>query len=92
MIKRKKKLFNLLFLFLFLAVTLFINFFHTEKTPKDDQYCPACRFQHSSLASNTINFFNLPQLLFLEILKSLESSSCLQIFSIDLAPRGPPQV
>jgi hypothetical protein len=91
MIGRKKELFNLLFLFFFLSVTLFVNFFHTEKTVKESYSCAACLFQSSSLTTATINFFQPPQLCFLELLKILEVFNDRQIFPVNVSPRGPPQ-
>jgi len=92
MTKKKKKLLNLLFLFLFLTVALFINFFHTEKTIKKSDSCPACHFQSSSFTTHTINFFVHPQLFFLGIFKIFESFNYDTFFSINLWLRGPPQV
>jgi len=91
MIKSNKKLVNLLFLFFFLSIILLVNFLHTEKTINDNHFCPACHFQTSSQTTNTIDFFCPPQLCFLEILKTLEFFNYKSIFSIDIAPRAPPQ-
>lgn len=90
--KKNKKYFNLLFLSLFLFITLFINFFHTEKTLERNDNCPACQFQHSSLTTSQINFFCLPPLSFLSTLQPLESFNYTYLFSIDPASRSPPQI
>jgi len=92
MVKKYKKLFNIAFLLVFLLVNLFINFFHCEKNVRSDHYCPACQFQNSTLATNQINFFHLPQLALLEILKSFESFQYNQIFFVHPASRSPPLV
>jgi len=92
MIKKEKKLLNFLFFFLFISLVLFINFFHTEKTIKKSDSCPACHFQSSSITTHTINFFVHPQLSFLAILKVFESFNFETFFSINLSPRGPPQI
>jgi hypothetical protein len=89
-IGRKKRLSHLLFLFVFLSAILFTNFLHIEKTPRDNNLCPACHFQVSSAATSTINFFHVPQLCFLEVLKTLETVRYRRVFSLDVSPRGPP--
>ena len=63
--RRGQKLSNLLFLFVFLIITVFINFFHTEKAFAKDDNCPACNFQNSSLTTSQINFFYLPTVILL---------------------------
>jgi len=87
----RKKLLNLLFLSLFLSITLFVNFFHTEKTVKDNPFCPACHFQSSSFTTNTVNFFIPTQLFFLGNLKVFEYFNYRTFFCLDFSPRGPPQ-
>jgi len=90
--KRYKKYFNLAFLLTYLFLTLFINFFHTEKNIKSDHSCPACHFQNSTLTTNHINFFCLPQLSLLELLKTNESINYWQIYFADPTSRSPPQI
>lgn len=47
MVKRRYLALKIAFpLFFFLVISSY-NFFHTEKTPFEDQKCPACNFQHS---------------------------------------------
>jgi hypothetical protein len=89
---KRIKLFNLAFLFIFLLISLFINFFHTEKTTKGNDNCPACHFQNSSLTTSQINFFHMPQLYLLDILKTFESFNYWQIFFLDPTSRSPPQI
>jgi len=89
---KKIKLLNLLFLLIFLFATLFINFFHTDKTVLSKDDCPACNFLHSTLATSQINFFQLPQLYLLETLKTFYSFSYQKIFSLIPTSRSPPQV
>lgn len=90
--KKSKIYFNLLFLSLFLSVTLFINFFHTERTIERNDNCPACQFQYSSLTTCQINFFCLPPLSFLSTLQPSASFNYTYFFSIDPASRSPPQI
>ncbi len=92
MIKKYKKLFCLKFLLTFLFLILSINFFHTEKNIQPNHFCPACHFQDSTLATDQINFFHLPQLCLLEILKKFESFYYWQVFFIDSTSRSPPQI
>jgi len=89
---KKIKLLNLLFLLIFLFATLFINFFHTDKTVLSKDDCPACNFLHSTLATSQINFFQLPQLYLLETLKTFYSFSYQKIFSLIPTSRSPPQI
>ena len=92
MSKVQKKYSNLIFLFFFLAVTLFINFFHTEHALQASNACPACRFQNSTLATSQIHFFHLPQLSLLETLKTFETFHHNQLFFITPSSRSPPQI
>lgn len=89
---KRIKLFNLAFLFIFLLLNLFINFFHTEKNFQPNHFCPACHFQNSTLTTNQINFFHLPQLYLLEILKKFESFNYWQVCFLDPTSRSPPQI
>jgi hypothetical protein len=92
MSRRNQKLFNLLFLFVFLIITLFINFFHTEKIFTKDDNCPACNFLHSSLTTTQINFFHLPPPSIFSILKTFESFNYTYILFIDPSSRSPPKI
>jgi len=87
-----KKYSKLTILFIFLFITLAANFLHTEKTLTEDDNCPACHFQNSSLTIAQINFFSLPPPSFLSILKSFVSSNYTFIFSISPASRSPPLI
>jgi len=92
MSREKQKLLNLIFLFVFLTITLFINFFHTETIITQDNNCPACNFLKSNLTKGYINFFHLSAPVVLEMLKISYSFNYSFIFSIDLASRSPPQI
>jgi hypothetical protein len=89
--KKYKKPFNLTFLFLFLFIISFANFLHTEKTLSEDNNCPACQFQHSSLTTAHINFFSVPSLSFFCVFRSFESFNYDFIFSVPANSRSPPQ-
>jgi len=86
-----KKISQLIFLGIFLFMTLFIHFLHTEKSLSDNDTCPACHFQNSTLLTNQINFFCLPPLSILEILKTFESQNIDHLFFIIPSSRSPPQ-
>jgi len=89
---KRIKLFNLAFLFIFLLITVSINFFHTEKTTKGNDNCPACHFQNSSLNTGQINFFHLPPPSISGILRTFKSFNYTFIFTIDPSSRSPPQI
>lgn len=91
MIKGYKKYSILASLFLFLLVSLFINFFHSEKTLARNDNCPACQFLDSSLTTSQIDFFHLPPPSILGILRSLESFNHTYILPANPTSRSPPQ-
>jgi len=88
---RQKRIFNIGFLFVFLIVTLGINFFHTEDNAQSSKDCSACHFLNSTIATNQINFFHLPQLTLLETLKTIEDHQFYYIYLIPVSSRSPPQ-
>ncbi len=92
MIKGHRKSLIPIYLFIFLLVTLFINFFHTEKTLAENDNCPACNFLHSSLTTNQINFFHLPSPSLLSLFKTIESFDYEYILLLDPSSRSPPQI
>ena len=87
---KRRRIFNLLFLGTFLALTLFINFFHTDHSVSSCKTCPACQFQNSTLTTSQINFFQIPQLYVLDSLHFCENSIGDQISLILPASRSPP--
>jgi len=89
---KRIKLPNLAFLFIFLLITLFINFFHTEKAATRDDDCPACHFLKSSSTTSQINFFRLPPLSIAGMLETFESFNYTYIFTIDPSSRSPPEI
>ena len=92
MTRRYRRYFNTAFLSIFFLLTLSINYFHTENDINCSNFCPACQFQNSTLATATIPFFHLPQLNILRILRIFESSSIHQLFFISPSSRSPPQI
>lgn len=92
MIGRKGKILNLLILVFFLSTISFANFFHTEKTPFDNENCPACQLLKSTQATGEIHFFHLAEPALLEILPVIESPHYAYILVLHPSSRSPPQV
>jgi len=90
-VRNIKKILSLAFLIGFLFICLLINFLHTEKTIRDDSFCPACHFLTSALATGQIHFFSLPPLILLATFISLDSPSAKGIFILSSFSRSPPQ-
>jgi hypothetical protein len=89
--KVRIKFLNLAFIFIFLNLTLFINFFHTEEIVTDTDNCPACQFQNSSITTSQTNFFILPPPPItgdLEVFYSFDYNS---VFFIESSSRSPPE-
>jgi hypothetical protein len=91
MTRKYGKYLNIVFLFIFLGLTLSINYTHTEDCLQQSNSCPACHFQNSTFATAQINFFHLPQLSLLEVIKVFESFHIQQLVYITPSSRSPPQ-
>ena len=88
---RKRKTFTDGFcLLLFLLLTLFVNFFHTETDALGHKDCPACHFQNSTLTTAQVTVFCLPQLRLLEIIRQFETFDFEDIYLITPSSRSPP--
>lgn len=92
MVNGRKRVLNLAFLSLFLFITLFFNFLHTEKTLTANENCPACQFQNSSLTTSQIHFAFLPQPSVLGLLKTVDKFHYNYISTVHPASRSPPQI
>lgn len=90
--QNKKKFFNLFVLSIFLSVTLFINFFHTENTFENDVKCPACNFIASSVISGQIIFFHLPPPSISGILKTYDTFTYTAAVIPKPISRAPPSI
>jgi hypothetical protein len=90
MIKEHKTPLNLIFLFTFLLASLIFNYLHTETSIYSNNKCPACHFQNSTFITAQINIFILPQLTFLETLKTYETFYLNDIFLVTPSSRSPP--
>lgn len=53
---RVRKTVDVFALGLFLVLSLFGNFFHTETTIQERDDCPACHFQKCSLSTTAVHF------------------------------------
>ncbi len=92
MINKQRIGLNLIFLFIFLAVTLFINFGHTEHTLTSQEDCPACHFLNSTFTTCQINFFHLPPPSVTGVLKDFYFFNYTYIVLIAPSSRSPPEV
>lgn len=79
-------------LLLFAAVSLSINFLHTETGPVGRPDCPACHFLTSSLSTSPGVVFHLPALLCQGTLAAAEPYVSAEVFISRLCSRSPPQV
>ena len=75
----------------FVPLTLLIDFAHTEKTPKPNPACPACQFQSSSITTQAVPCFVLPQISFVEIVEPAAVRVYRYLAAFGLPSRGPPQ-
>lgn len=75
----------------FVAVTLGISFFHSERGPGAKNDCPACHFLTSSLSTSPGPVFQVPSLLCHGALPSAEPCFSNDVFVLALASRSPPQ-
>jgi len=91
MSETKKNRYLLGFLIVFFSLTVSIGFFHTEKTIVPSPSCPACHFQGTALAVHIIDFFQQPEIRFIEVLKICSDLEFFDIPSFVISPRGPPQ-
>ena len=78
-------------LFVFLFVTIAIQFCHTEKTLRSNYQCPACHFLSSSLSAGIVIVFVLPQIIPLESLIVADILPDENPLPADLLSRSPPQ-
>ncbi len=85
-----RKTFHFIFLFVFIAATQSIYFSHTEKYIHSTDTCVACHFQNSTLVTSQINFFCLPPLFLLGVLRIIKSYQYNYLSYIDSASRSPP--
>jgi len=86
-----QKLVRFVFIALFVAMTTFVGFFHTEKSPKPSPSCPACQLQASSLAVHEIDCPGNLQLHFFDNVVAFEHFDYKRLVSPDLSTRSPPR-
>jgi len=79
-------------LVLFVTAILSVNFLHSETTVSEDDNCPACHFQNSSITTQVINTFFIPQPSISGILKTIEFFQYTYLFAIHPNSRAPPLI
>jgi len=80
------------FLLAFAAITLGVNFLHTETGIFGRNDCPACHFLTSSLSTGPGFVFVVPALLCRGTLTPVEPVRSNDVFVLSLSSRSPPQV
>ncbi len=68
MVTHAGKVLNLALLLIFLCVAAGVPSLHTEGPGGNDPLCPACHFQNAALSTGQIDFFQLPDLVLLDVL------------------------
>jgi hypothetical protein len=89
-----KKALVLVLLLLFLSVTLFINFFHTEEVLQVNDTCPACHLQNTipNFSPNDVCSSVQPELFLVETASTGEVVRYHQIELENPCSRAPPLV
>jgi hypothetical protein len=90
MILKKRNFIIFASLVIFFLVVVGINFFHTEKTVYESKDCPAGLFLNSALMTDQIDFFQLPDLSFIELFKSSQPILYHDLTYTDPSSRSPP--
>jgi hypothetical protein len=88
---RARTVLRIVFLLAFAGVTLFINFFHTEKGIVGRDDCPACHFLTSSLSTSPGIVFVVPALICQGTLAPVEPLRPNEFIVLSLCSRSPPQ-
>ena len=83
--------FRIAVLVAFAAVTLGINFAHTEKTVGGGKDCPACHFLTSSLSTSPGIVFLVPALLCQGTLPAVEPCRASETVVLSRSSRSPPR-
>ena len=86
------KVFSVLLLLVFVAITASISLCHTDDAIKQDPYCPACNFQSSFAAIDIVEVPSLPDLTPAEILKREESLEYSALIIVGFTARPPPLI
>ena len=92
MATKQREFIGLFLLLFFVSTILSINFLHTETTVSEDDNCPACHFQNSSITTHQINTLFIPQPSISGILKTFEFFHYTYLYAIDPNSRAPPQI
>lgn len=92
MADQKRNIIHFGILLFFLLSIAFANFFHTEKSPFENDRCPACNLLKFTQATSQIHFFHLAKPIRLETLPVIEFSHYSHIAVFQRSARSPPQV
>jgi hypothetical protein len=87
---RTRAALRMLLLMAFAAITLSINFLHTETGPRSSSDCPACHFLNSSLSTSPGVVIALPALLYQGTLTAVEPVLSPEVVVLSRCSRSPP--
>jgi len=87
-----RKLFSLVLLSVFVAITASISLCHTDDVVTRDPCCPACSFQSSCVAIDIVEVFLLPDPTPFEFLNSEEFVDYSALIITGFPARPPPLV
>jgi hypothetical protein len=87
-----RRLFSLVLLSVFFALSASIGLCHTDDAGARDPYCPACNFQSSCVAIDIVEVFLLPDFAPFEFLKSEECLDYSALIIVRFPARPPPFV
>ena len=87
-----RRLFSLVLLSVFVAITASIGLCHTDEAGTRDPYCPACNFQSSCVAIDIVEVSLLQGPTLAEVLNCEESIEYSALIIIGFPARPPPLV
>jgi hypothetical protein len=85
-----RKLFSLLLVSVFLAITTSIGLCHSDGTLGGDPYCPACNFQSSCVAIDIIEFSLVPDSGGAELVSKVDLPGYSAFVTLGFPARPPP--
>ncbi len=92
MSKKKRAVYNAIFLIVFMAISISISLCHTDSSLDNDSSCPACCFQSCSVAIDVIDFYHQPKLVYLETTRQMGFIVRNAMITIEFPGRSPPAV
>jgi len=85
-----KQLFSFVLLSFFITITASISLCHSDDAVARDPCCPACNFQSSCVAIDTVEVFLLPEYSLSEVMRSETSLQYSALVIIGFPARPPP--